>query len=108
MNDKNSIRTEVQALWTEEQRDRGHWYTVLVEYTISPNWYFTGVLQHNYGNPEENRRNFYPLLAIGKIWDATRLEARFGRVNAGMFCVGGVCRPVPASSGLTVTFSHSF
>ena len=108
INDSHSIRAEFQALWTEEQRDRGHWYTALIEYTISPDWYFTAVFQHNYGNPLENRRNLYPLLAAGKIWGATRLEARFGRVNAGMFCVGGVCRPVPASSGLTVVFSHSF
>lgn len=108
INSSHSIRTEFQAMWTENRKDRGHWYTVLVEYTISPNWYFTGVLQHNYGNPLENRRNVYPLFALGKIWDATRLEARFGRVNAGMFCVGGVCRPVPASSGLTIVFSHSF
>ncbi len=108
INNKHSIRTEFQALYTEEQRDRGHWYTVLVEYTISPDWYFTAVFQHNFGNPQENRRNLYPLAAVGKIWGATRLEARFGRVNAGMFCVGGVCRPVPASSGLTVVFSHSF
>jgi hypothetical protein len=108
LNDSHSIRAEFQALWTEEQRDRGHWYTALIEYTISPDWYFTAVFQHNYGNPLENRRNLYPLIAAGKIWGATRLEARFGRVNAGMFCVGGVCRPVPASSGLTVVFSHSF
>lgn len=108
INDSHSIRAEFQALWTEEQRDRGHWYTALIEYTISPDWYFTAVFQHNYGNPLENRRNLYPLIAAGKIWGATRLEARFGRVNAGMFCVGGVCRPVPASSGLTVVFSHSF
>ena len=108
INSKHSIRTELQALWTEERRDRGHWYTALVEYTISPDWYLTAVFQHNYGHPQDNRRNIYPLFAVGKIWDATRLEARFGRVNAGMFCVGGVCRPVPASSGLTVVFSHSF
>ena len=108
INDKHSIRTELQGLWTENRKDRGHWYTLLVEYTISPDWYITGVLQHNYGNPLSNSRNVYPLLALGKIWNATRLEARFGRVNAGMFCVGGVCRPVPASSGLTVVFSHSF
>jgi hypothetical protein len=108
LNEKHSIRTELQALMTVNQKDRGHWYTALVEYTVSPDWYFTAVFQHNYGNPLESRRNIYPLLAVGKIWDATRLEARFGRVNAGMFCVGGVCRPVPASSGLTVVFSHSF
>jgi hypothetical protein len=108
INDSHSIRAEFQGLWTEDRRDRGHWYTALVEYTISPDWYFTAVFQHNYGNPQENRRNLYPLIAAGKIWGATRLEARFGRVNAGMFCVGGVCRPVPASSGLTVVFSHSF
>jgi hypothetical protein len=108
INESHSIRAEFQGLWTEERRDRGHWYTALIEYTISPDWYFTAVFQHNYGNPQENRRNLYPLIAAGKIWGATRLEARFGRVNAGMFCVGGVCRPVPASSGLTVVFSHSF
>jgi hypothetical protein len=48
------------------------------------------------------------MVFVGKIWGATRLQAGYGRQNAGLFCVGGVCRFVPASNGLTVTFSHSF
>jgi hypothetical protein len=108
INSKNSIRWEVQALFTREQRDRGHWATALVEYTISPDWFFSAVFQSNYGNPEEKDRINYPILIVGKIWGATRLQVGYGRQNEGLFCVGGVCRFVPASNGLTVSFTHSF
>jgi hypothetical protein len=33
---------------------------------------------------------------------------RIGRQRGGLVCVGGVCRFVPESSGLTLTFNTSF
>jgi hypothetical protein len=32
----------------------------------------------------------------------------YGKRREGIFCVGGVCRAVPASSGLEMTFTSSF
>lgn len=108
INSKNSIRTEVQGLWTKNRKDRGHWATLLLEYTISPDWFFSFVGQYNYGHPDPNLRVLYPIGVVGRIWGSTRLQVAYGRQNAGLFCVGGVCRFVPASNGLTLSFTHSF
>lgn len=108
VNNKHSIRGELQGLWTQGRKDRGHWATMILEYTISPNWFFSFVGQYNYGHPDPNLRVLYPIGVVGRIWGSTRLQVAYGRQNAGLFCVGGVCRFVPASNGLTVTFTHSF
>lgn len=108
INRKNTIRMEVQGLWTVGNKDRGSWATGVIEYTISPDWFFSAVFQSNYGNPDKDDRINYPMIFVGKIWGATRLTAGYGRQKEGLFCVGGICRFVPASNGLTVSFSHSF
>lgn len=108
INRKNTIRIEAQGLWTEGNKDRGAWATGLIEYTISPNWFFSAILQSNYGNPVKEDRTNYPMVFVGHIWGATRIQVGYGRQKAGLFCVGGICRVVPASNGLTVTFTQSF
>jgi len=32
----------------------------------------------------------------------------YGKQREGIFCVGGVCRNVPASNGVTLTITSSF
>ncbi|PWH84853.1 DUF6029 family protein [Brumimicrobium oceani] len=108
INRKHTLRAEVQGLWTKNNKDRGSWATGLIEYTISPDWFFSAILQSNYGNPVEEDRINYPMVFVGKIWGATRLQVGYGRQNEGLFCVGGICREVPASNGLTMSFTHSF
>jgi hypothetical protein len=108
INRKNTIRAEVQGLWTVDNKDRGSWATAIIEYTISPDWFFSAVFQSNYGNPVKEDRINYPMVFVGKIWGATRLQIGYGRQNEGLFCVGGICRFVPASNGLSISFTHSF
>lgn len=108
INRKNTVRVELQGLWTKGNKDRGAWATGLVEYTISPHWFFSAIYQSNYGNPVKADRINYPMVFVGHIWGATRLQVGYGRQKQGLFCVGGICRFVPASNGLTVTFSTSF
>lgn len=108
INRKHSIRAEIQGLWTVDRKDRGNWATLVLEYNISPDWFFSLIYQSNYGNPNPDDQVDYPTVVVGKIWGATRLQVGYGRQNEGLFCVGGVCRFVPATNGLTVTFSHSF
>ena len=38
----------------------------------------------------------------------TDLVLGYGKRREGIFCVGGVCRAVPASNGFEVTFTSSF
>lgn len=108
INRKNTVRAELQGLWTVDNKDRGSWATALVEYTISPDWFFSAILQSNYGNPDKDDRVNYPMVFVGRIWGATRLQVGYGRQKEGLFCVGGICRQVPSSNGLSLSFTHSF
>jgi len=112
INSKHALRAEVQGLIVEKEdgqiKDKGNWFTGLIEYTISPSWFFSFMNQYNYGNPDPTKRVNYPIFTCGFIKDATRLTASYGRQRAGLFCVGGVCRFVPASNGLTLSFTQSF
>lgn len=113
INSKNNIRMELQGLFVNKKpdgtiNDKGNWFTALVEYTISPNYFFSVMNQYNYGNPDETKRVNYPIITCGYIRDATRISVSYGRQRAGLFCVGGVCRYVPANNGLTINFTQSF
>ena len=90
------------------REDKGNWATAVIEYTISPNWFFGIIDQWNYGNRNEDLRVHYITGSFGWIKESTRLSINYGRQRAGLFCVGGVCRFVPASNGLTVSFTQSF
>lgn len=106
INKKHSLRTEFQALLTE--KDKGDWATAVVEYTLAPNFFFGIMDQYNFGNPDPNLRLHYVIGTFGYVREATRLTLSYGRQRAGLFCVGGVCRFVPASNGLTLSFTQSF
>lgn len=103
---KHSIRTEVQGLWTNQ--DQGDWAYALIEYTYSPHWFFTVLNQFNYGNPTEARRIHYPYVSTGYTYKSNRIMVGYGLQRAGVFCVGGVCRTVPASNGFSIMVSSTF
>ena len=103
---RQSLRTELQALFTEQ--DKGDWATIVAEYTWSPHWFANITDQYNFGNPDNAKRVHYIFGSAGYINGAHRLSLGYGKRREGIFCVGGVCRAVPASSGLEMTFTSSF
>jgi hypothetical protein len=103
---RQSLRTEFQALFTEQ--DKGDWATVLAEYTWSPHWFLSVVDQYNFGNSDPNARVHYLFGAVGRIDGPHRLSIGYGKRREGIFCIGGVCRAVPASNGFEVNFTSSF
>lgn len=100
---KHSIRWEVQGLITE--KDRGNWGAALVECTISPKWFFSVQDQYNFGHPDPALRIHYPLFAFGYIRNTARFTISYGRQRAGIVCIGGVCRLVPATNGLSFSMT---
>ncbi|MEX2596683.1 MAG: DUF6029 family protein [Salibacteraceae bacterium] len=103
---KHSIRWEAQHLMTEQ--DQGDWIFGLIEYGYSPHWIITVLNQYNYGNKVKELRVNYPTAQVTYVWNAHRFSLGYGRQRAGIFCVGGVCRNVPAANGLTVAITSSF
>ena len=101
-----SLRTELQTLFTDQ--DKGDWATVLFEYSYSPHWFVSVMDQFNFGNPNPSERVHYLFGTIGYINGAHRLSLGYGKRREGIFCVGGVCRAVPASNGFEITYTTSF
>jgi len=120
-NRKHSLRLELQHLWDNVGKDheidmvyeeyykkRGNWAAFLLEYTIAPKWFVSIADKYNYGNPLEENRDHYITGSVGFIKDQTRIALSGGRQSQGLVCVGGVCREVPASSGVSITITTSF
>lgn len=105
-NSKNNLHVELQAMQT--QQDKGDWATIVAEYTRSPHWTIGVINQYNYGNPVEEKKLNYLFGTVGYINGANRITVGYGRRRAGVFCIGGVCRAVPATNGLEVTITSSF
>lgn len=103
---KQSIRAELQSLITAQ--DKGNWATALVEYTFSPHWSFAVMDQYNYGNSNAEKRVHYLYGNIGYSKGASRIMVGYGKRRAGIFCIGGVCRAVPASNGIEINLTSSF
>lgn len=104
--DVHSLRGELQGLWTGQ--DKGDWAAGLLEFTISPKWFFSVSDQWNIGNPDTGLRLHYYNLTAGFIYSTTRIALSYGRQREGIVCVGGVCRYVPESTGFTLTINTSF
>jgi hypothetical protein len=79
-----------------------------MEVTISPKWFFSLSDQWNYGNSDASKQLHYYNVAAGFVYNTTRIQLVYGRQREGIICVGGVCRYVPQSSGLTLTITSSF
>ncbi|MBU0765798.1 MAG: hypothetical protein KJ607_13295 [Bacteroidetes bacterium] len=105
LNSKTAVRLELEELTTKN--DYGDWCMAIVELSI-PHFFFTVMDQYNYCNPDPDMRVHYYCAAVGFSKGAHRIELGYGKKRAGQLCVGGICRAVPASNGLTLSIVSSF
>ncbi len=110
---KHSVRMELQTLISKqlehaEELADGDWSMGLIEYTISPNWFFTIQDMYNWGNEDPEKQLHYLNMNVGFIKGANRFEIGYGKKREGIFCVGGICKLVPASNGFNLSVSSSF
>jgi hypothetical protein len=109
----HTVRCELQILKSRqlehaEELAEGDWSMGLLEYTISPNWFFTVQDMYNWGNENIDKQLHYLNLTAGFIKGANRFEIGYGKKREGIFCVGGVCKLVPSSNGFSLSISSSF
>ncbi|MCG9911002.1 MAG: DUF6029 family protein [Flavobacteriales bacterium] len=106
INNKHALRMELQGLFTKQ--DQGDWAMGLIEYTISPNYFISVMNQYNFGHPDKAKRQNYPLVSAGYNMGNHRFTLTYGRQRAGVLCIGGICRAVPAANGVTFSYVGSF
>ncbi len=98
----NSFRYELQNLFTKQ--DNGNWAAALTEFGFAPTYTVFLSDLYNYGVTKIH----YPNVGGSYSKAGTRFSVSYGRQRAGLFCVGGVCRYVPATTGITLTLTSTF
>ncbi|MFN2262202.1 MAG: DUF6029 family protein, partial [Psychroflexus sp.] len=101
-----SLRVELEKMWATA--DRKDWAGAVVEYNLNEKLSFYVWDIWNYGNDDPDRRVHYYNFGGAYRKGSSRISVNYGRQRGGLVCVGGVCRFVPESSGLTVSFNTSF
>jgi hypothetical protein len=101
-NSKFTLRGELQYLTTGQ--DEGDWAFGLLELSMLPNWMFTISDTWNCGETDIH----YYQGSVTFNYKSHRIQAGYGRTRAGYNCSGGVCRYVPASKGVTVSYNYNF
>lgn len=114
VNKKHSLRFEAEWMGSDSHYDAndpahsdrraGDWLMGLVEWNIGTNWFLSASDQYAYNDGIGNYYN----LSVGYTHGATRLQVGYGKQREGLLCIGGVCRTVPASNGLTFSLTTSF
>lgn len=102
INKRYTLRGELQYLSTSE--DQGDWAYGLVELSALPYLMFTVSDMWNTGETDIH----YYMASVTASFKAHRLMVGYGKTRAGYNCSGGVCRYVPASKGLNVSYNYTF
>lgn len=110
MNKKLTLRGEAQYLHTKQ--DQGDWWYGLLELSVLPHFMFTVSDMYNAKVPNTDetatsKQHFY-MVSGCYTHGAHRLQLSYGKTRAGYNCTGGVCRYVPASKGLQVSYNFNF
>ncbi|GIJ93348.1 hypothetical protein CAPN002_05660 [Capnocytophaga stomatis] len=106
LSDTQSIRLEMQHQWANE--DLKNWIGNTLEYIPNSQWSFFVSDLYNYGNDDKDKRIHYYNVGTSFSYKATRVALSYGRQRGGVLCVGGVCRIVPESAGLTLNITTNF
>ncbi len=108
---KNVLRFEAEWMGSDSKYDKivddkrcGDWIMGLVEYNFTSAWFVSLSDQYAYNDGVGNYYN----ISVGYTKNATRLQLGYGKQREGIICIGGVCRQVPASDGLTFSLTTSF
>ena len=116
-NRRFTLRGEAQYLHTKQ--DKGDWWYGLLELSVLPHFMFTISDQYNgsenyylpTGAIDTSRgthKEHYLSGSVTFTHGAHRLQVGYGKTRAGYNCSGGVCRYVPASKGVTMSYNYNF
>lgn len=103
---KSSMKLELQHQWANGYH--GNWAAGLFEYNFNKNWSIFANDLYNYGNSDKEKQIHYYTGGLVFRKNSTRIQASYGRQRGGLLCVGGVCRFVPESAGLSLGISTSY
>lgn len=106
-----TLRAEAQYLSTPHES--GDWGFGLLELSVAPYLMFT--LSDQIGRCEDNTSEtgygavtHYFNGSVTANYKSHRLQVGYGRTRSGYNCTGGVCRYIPASRGVRISYNYNF
>ncbi|MGY5351568.1 DUF6029 family protein [Wenyingzhuangia sp. IMCC45533] len=106
LENNQSLRFEAQYLSTKD--DQKDWVGGTVEFHASSSFSFYVNDIYNFGNESAQDRIHYYNAGGSYTVNGHRFSLNYGRQRGGLICVGGVCRFVPESTGITANVIMSF
>lgn len=110
-NKKLTLRAEAQYLFT--RHESGNWGFGLLELSVAPYLMFT--ISDQIGRCEDSSKEsgygdvmHYYNASITGNYKSHRLQVGYGRTRSGYNCTGGVCRYIPASKGVRISYNYNF
>lgn len=104
---KRSIRAVAEHMWSDDIK-RKNWVGGTLEFNANSKMSFYVSDLYNYGNINNERKIHYYNLGGSYRKGSSRIALNYGRQRGGLVCVGGVCRIVPESTGVSLSLNTSF
>jgi hypothetical protein len=103
-----SVRFDIEHMWADA--DFKNWVGGSLEYNFNEKYSIYSMDMVNYGNSKDQEEKNKHYLTIGGAYrkGTTRLALGYGRQRGGLVCVGGVCRFVPESTGISLSLNTAF
>jgi hypothetical protein len=108
MTNSKSIRVDAEHMWADA--DFKNWMGGSMEYNFNEKFSIYAMDLVNYGNTKDKEEREKHYLTVGGAYrkGSTRVSLGYGRQRGGLVCVGGVCRFVPESTGISLSFNTAF
>jgi len=108
MTNSKSIRVDAEHMWADA--DFKNWMGGSMEYNFNEKFSIYALDLVNYGNTKDKEEREKHYLTVGGAYrkGSTRVSLGYGRQRGGLVCVGGVCRFVPESTGISLSFNTAF
>lgn len=101
-----SIRGVLEHMWA--YKERKNWASGTLEFNANSKISFYVSDLYNYGNDDSQKRTHYYNVGGSYRRGSSRIALNYGRQRGGLVCVGGVCRIVPESTGVSLSLNTSF
>lgn len=108
LNNSKSLRIDMEHMWADA--DFKNWIGGSLEYNFNDKFSLYSMDLVNYGNTKDSEEKKKHYLTVGGAYrkGSTRVSLGYGRQRGGLVCVGGVCRFVPESTGISLSFNTAF
>ena len=115
MKNGKAAKLTLEHMWADS--DRKNWMAFMLEYNFNTKYSVFVSDMYNYGYDENANLidhitdpfdiHFYNFGGACKK-GSTRFALNYGRQRGGLVCAGGVCRFVPPSTGISLSFNTAF